>query len=164
VIFELIHKIFGKNNEPDDNRGNIVSEQNIESYNWLIKKIQEYSLSVLLGKSRAVNIIGIHCSESKSDDILNLDDAELFFKNKLGKKNIYSNGYIPYHFIITKNGDILETMPLSAPAIAFSGHINDGISICYIGFENKTKEQQESLDFLISSLKDNLSIRTVINA
>ena len=157
MISKLINKIFGNKNELD-----IVSEQNIDNYDWLKKRIQDYSLSVLLGKSRAVNIIGIHCSESEGDDILNLDDAELFFKRKFGKKNTYSNGYIPYHFIVTKEGRILEVMPLSAPAIGFSGHLNDGISICYIGFIDKTKEQEKSIDWLVSTLKDYLSVRTVI--
>ncbi len=164
MICELIHKIFGKTNEPEIIQDVTVSEQNIENYDWLIKQIQDYSLSVLLGKSRAVNIIGIHCSETESDDILNLDDAELFFKRKFGRKNVYSNSYIPYHFIITKDGSIFKAMPLSAPALELRGHLNDGISICYIGFGGKTKEQDKSIDWLTSALKDNLSIRTVINA
>lgn len=165
VISKLIHKIFGVCKNHNDTLNSVTSNQKKkEEREGLIEKIKEYSLSILFGKSRAVNIIAIHCSECKSDDILNFDDAELFFKRKFGKKNVYSNSHIPYHFIVTKDGKILDTMPLSAPAIGFSGHLNDGISICYIGFDDKTEEQDKSIQWLISALKDNLGIRTVINA
>ena len=163
MICELIKKIFSKANEPDKIQDVTVSEQNIENYDWLVKQIHDYSVSILLGKSRAVNIIGIHCYETEGDDILNLDDAELFFKRKFGKKNVYTNGYIPYHFIITKDGSVLEAVPLSAPALGFSGHLNDGISICCIGSVSKTEEQEKSIDWLVSILKDRLGVRTVIN-
>ncbi len=164
MIRELINRIFRKAIEPDNIKNSSASEQNNGNNDLLLKQIQEYSLSVLLGKSRAVNIIGIHCSETESDDILNLDGAELFFKRLFNKKNIYTNSHIPYHFVITRDGKILNTMPLSVPALMFSGHLNDGISICYIGNGLKTKEQEKSIDLLVSLLKDNLGVRNVVYA
>ena len=169
MICELIHRIFGKRRHQESIQNDIVFERDTHKNDWLTKKIKDYSLSVLLGKSRAVNIIGIHCSDSKSDAILNFDDAELFFKGKFGKKIVYSNSYIPYHFLITKNGEILETMPLSAPAISLKGHLNDGIAICYVGGVDDygaksdviADEQKESILWLVSALKSNLGINTV---
>lgn len=142
-----------------------------EEKSGLVKKIQEHSLSILLGKSRVVNIIAIQSSESESDDILNIDDAELFFKNKFGKKIVYTNSYIPYHFLVTKNGTIFETAPLSSPALSFIGHVNDGISICYVGGVKKdgistktmTTEQLKSINWLVSELKRNLGVASVVN-
>lgn len=170
MIRRLIHKLFGGRKKDKVLPNNAPEIINNRAEEGLIKKIQDYSLSVLLGESRAVNIIAIHCSGSKSNAILNLDDAELFFKNKLGKKIVYTDSYIPYHFLVTNDGKIFETAKLSIPALSVSGHFNDGISICYVGgideFGRKTdvmtKEQNESITWLMSELKKYLGISSVI--
>lgn len=165
MIRKLINSIFGKIkiNKPNE----ISSKQtNHEERELLLKKIQDYSLSTLLGKSRAVNIIVIHRTSSNGREIHNLGDAELFFKDVFGKKIVYSNNYIPYHFIVTSNGVIYDTLPLSSPAICVSGHLNDAISISYIdenGDGSRSEEQKESISWLVSSLNGNLGVNTVIS-
>ena len=171
MIKRLIHKLFWKDIQITAEPNSFTSEQqNKEEKDGLIKKMQDYALSVLLGECRAVNIIAIHCSESKSNEILNLDDAELFFKDKFRKKVTYTDSYIPYHFLIINDGKILETAPLSVPALSISGHFNDGVSICYVGgidengntSESMTNEQDESITWLVNELKKNLGISSVI--
>lgn len=163
MIRKLLNRIFGKQKKQKCELNEIVSiKKSYREKDLLLKKIQDYSLSVLLGKSRAVNVIVVHSSNSNGHEIRNLDDAELFFKEKFTKKIVYSNGYIPYHFLITQDGRIYETMPLSAPAIGVKGHLNDGVSICCIG-NDKSNEQKESVSRLISSLKDYLGVSNIIN-
>jgi hypothetical protein len=169
VICELINKILGKRKKTEITQNNINSEQNANKNDWIVEKIQKYSLSVLLGESRAINIIAIQCSECKNDEIVNLDDAESFFKKKFGKKIIYTNSYIPHHFLITNNGEIFETSPLSVPALSVSGHFNDGLSICYVGgidgtgksSEKMTAEQNKSVTWLVNELKKHLGVNSV---
>ena len=169
MIKQLIQKIFCKSSEGLIQTTTSYTLEPLNKYeyrNRLAEKIEKFSTSVLFGESRAVDTIVIHCSECKSNEILNFDDAELFFKRKYGKKIVYTNSFIPFHFLITENGYIVNTMPLNAPDVNSSSTI----SICYIGGVNqdgehadtRTNEQKESMLWLISTLSRLLCIRKTI--
>ena len=167
MIKQLIQKIFGKNDVGVIQKNEYTFEP-IRKYEFnrkeVVEQIKKFSVSVLLGESRVVDKIVIHCSGCKSDEILNIDDAESFFKEKYGKKIIYTNSYIPFHFLITNNGYIASTMPLNAPYISSSA-----IGICYIGGVNeygeledtRTTEQKNSIAWLVSNLRSLLGINKV---
>lgn len=169
MIKQLIRKIFGKSSAGLIKTTTSYTFEPLNKYeyrNRLAERIKKFSTSVLFGESRAVDTIVIHCSECKSNEILNFDGAELFFKSKYGKKIVYTNSFIPFHFLITENGYIVNTMPLNAPDVNSSSTI----SVCYIGGINqdgehadtRTNEQKESMLWLISTLSGQLGIHKII--
>ena len=113
-------------------------------------------------KSRVMNTIVIHCSATKSN---------INYTSKDIKKWHLQRGFndIGYHFVILLDGTIEIGRPLNKIGAHVSGHNTGTIGICYIGGldslgnvkDTRTDAQKESLNRIISMLKENITIKEI---
>ena len=104
---------------------------------------------------RKINKIIVHCTATKRDHDVSVDD--------LRKWHVDENGWsdIGYHFFIDINGDLHECRPIEKTGAHCKGNNFDSIGVAYaggVGEDNKPKdtrndEQKQSLEELLCYLK-----------
>jgi len=100
---------------------------------------------------RQINRIVIHCTASSQN--ASVEAILNYFKNVKGWS---APGY---HYMISPNGDIENTWPISKVSNGVKGKNSDSLHIAYIGGkngDNRTDKQKESMLYLIKHLKDQL--------
>lgn len=103
---------------------------------------------------REINKIIIHCSATKEDQLVSIEDIDRWHKEK-GFKSI------GYHYVIYQNGRIKNGRPVNEVGAHCKGYNKNSIGICYVGGldndgnpkDTRTDEQKESLKLLIEILK-----------
>ena len=102
---------------------------------------------------RKINEIIVHCSATYPDQKCTVDDIRKWHK----ERGFYDIGY---HFVIYKDGTIINGRKLTLVGAHCSGHNARTIGICYVGglddkgypTDTRTPEQKEALKSLINSL------------
>jgi N-acetyl-anhydromuramyl-L-alanine amidase AmpD len=101
---------------------------------------------------RPIDNITIHCSATETG---NAKSIRQYHKDRLGWRDI------GYHYVITKDGKVEEGRPIYMSG-AHCPEVNmTSIGICLIGLKEFTKEQFDSLKFLVEDLKRSHQIKKV---
>lgn len=170
MIRELFRKIFHREERVDTDSSVLSGFKPLNPLKPIEEDIKNFSISILNGNSRVVDTIVIHSSKTRANDITNIDNAESFFKERGYKKNVYTGKYIPYHYLIYKDGEICKFTPLNAPSCSNEDKAQNNVSICYIGgigkdlkrTDTRTERQKASIRWLITELSNKLSISNII--
>ncbi|MFW6272343.1 MAG: N-acetylmuramoyl-L-alanine amidase [bacterium] len=91
--------------------------------------------------------INVHCSAS---DYKHHDNYESIYE-----WHVIENGWsdVGYHYIITKNGDVIEGRDINKIPAAVKYHNSGAISIVLTGLNNFSQEQFKSLRQLVRNLQ-----------
>ena len=102
---------------------------------------------------RKINEIIVHCSATYPEQKCTVDDIRKWHKER---------GFndIGYHFIVEKNGNIVNGRKINLAGAHCQGHNARSVGICYIGgldakgypTDTRTEWQREALTSLIDSL------------
>lgn len=98
---------------------------------------------------RRINKIIVHCSATPEGKDYTIDDIYDWHVN--------GNGWLDvgYHFIVYRDGEIVQGRKMSAVGSHVKGHNHDSIGVCYIGGmdagnkfakDTRTREQKASLE------------------
>lgn len=102
---------------------------------------------------REINLIVIHCSATREDRTLSVQDLELCHRRR-------SFNGIGYHFYIRKDGSIIATRPIEKIGAHAKGWNLKSIGICYEGGldrrgrakDTRTTQQKRALEKLVTLL------------
>ena len=103
---------------------------------------------------RKINLIVIHCSATRADRSLTLDDLEMQHR----RRGFNGTGY---HYYIRKDGTVHLTRPIERIGAHVKGFNSNSVGICYEGGldrqgqpkDTRTLEQKASLVALLRELK-----------
>jgi N-acetylmuramoyl-L-alanine amidase len=106
---------------------------------------------------REIKYIVLHCTATKQD--ATVESIKNYWKNNLGWKNP------GYHFLIEKNGNIINLHPIEEISNGVAGYNKNSIHISYIGgvdnnnkgLDNRTPKQILSQLQLIIEMKEKFS-------
>ncbi len=102
--------------------------------------------------ARTIDSIVIHCSDSPDEYSFKASDIERWHMERAAKepwdsfKDVNGKmGYIGYHYVISREGEIQEGRPVEIKGCHTSGFNNESIGVCWIGKKLMTVKQRESL-------------------
>lgn len=103
---------------------------------------------------RDIHYIVVHCSATKEGKDFGVDDFRKWHKRK-GWSDV------GYHFCIRLDGTIEDGRPIEKIGAGVRGYNSNSIHVCYTGGvdenikpkDTRTKEQKESLFYLLTDLK-----------
>ena len=103
---------------------------------------------------RRIDYIVVHCSATKEGKDFGADDFRKWHKRK-GWSDI------GYHFVVRLDGTIEDGRPIEKIGAGVRGYNSNSIHVCYTGGvdenikpkDTRTKEQKESLFYLLTDLK-----------
>lgn len=103
---------------------------------------------------RKIDLIVVHCSATREGQDFTVEDIRQWHR-KRGFRDV------GYHFIIYREGSIVEGRPLWQVGAHVKGHNKNSIGICYIGGlsangkakDTRTEAQKVALESLLKSLK-----------
>ena len=113
---------------------------------------------------RPINEIIVHCADTPPSWGGNMTPEQQ--RDEIRRWHVEERGWsdIGYHYVITRNGVVVQGRPLDKIGAHVKGHNKDTIGICLVGGkggtahdkfrENFTKEQDFALRKLIDELKD----------
>lgn len=100
---------------------------------------------------REINHIVVHCAGTPKGKHYDINDIRNWHINENGWSDV------GYHYVILLDGTIELGRMLNVPGAHVKSNNKDSIGICYIGgrygVDTRTPQQQESLNFLIGTLK-----------
>lgn len=104
---------------------------------------------------RSITHIAVHCTATPHNTTI--ESIQNYWRNKLNWE------YPGYHYIIEKNGNVVNLLDIAQKSNGVAGWNHTLINISYIGgiapdgtpTDNRTSEQKKSLLVLLSALKKN---------
>ena len=103
---------------------------------------------------RDIHYLVVHCSATKEGKDFGVDDFRKWHKRK-GWSDI------GYHYVVRLDGTIEDGRPIEKIGAGVRGYNSNSIHVCYTGGvdenikpkDTRTKEQKESLFYLLTDLK-----------
>ena len=112
---------------------------------------------------RGIDLIVIHCTATRENQRLSEEELEVYHRS-LGYEGC------GYHFYVRRDGNVIAMRPLHKAGAHVKGHNSRSIEIAYEGgldfLENpkdtRTENQRNSLQLLVSSLKQDFPFARVL--
>lgn len=107
---------------------------------------------------RLVNKIIVHCADTPKDVYFDIEDIRRWHTQERGFSDV------GYHYVILLDGSIQVGRSLETIGAHCYGHNKASVGVCYIGGkgqDTRTKEQKESLNILLKTLKKIYPIATI---